>query len=445
MAIAFDSVGSARASVATLSYTHTVGASLSNTVAVAGVTIQDGNHAMYSVNSLTFGGIPMTLARRDEAVGNTCTFIYYCVNVAAGANTVSLTMTGGATPGEISCGTVVFSGVDQIFPIDAVNGATGNSSAPSVSLTTVADNCFTVSVVCGEASITAAGTQTVKWGPLTDQGFENAEGSIKGAITPAGATTLAYTLSSGQAWAISACSIQPVTGTTPSITLDATSSGHANSASSLTIAHTVGSLTNGLLWVGVGARDATVASLTVTGVTYNGVALTNIRSDLYNTSTFVRSENWYLKAPASGTHNIVISMTGSVVDVFGCGLSFDGVDQTTPIETNAGTGTITATSTTFSYNVVTSSNNDVLVTAFWGKSGDYISSPNAGNRVMGQYYDTTNIDLGEAQMWRVGNAGTYAMAYTMRNADGAGIGTSALKPTSGVAATTSKLPALGVG
>jgi hypothetical protein len=104
------------------------------------------------------------------------------------------------------------------------------------------------------------------------------------------------------------------------IGLDSVSNGVLNSAAtSLTFSHTVGSSrTNRLLVVGVSFRHNDT-SLTG-GVTYNGVAMT-----LSGTSTRKEciSQIWYLVAPSTGTHDVVIRINQNLV--FG-----DGVCDTVP-------------------------------------------------------------------------------------------------------------------
>ncbi len=75
-----------------------------------------------------------------------------------------------------------------------------------------------------------------------------------------------------------------------------------------------------------------------TGVSYNGVAMT-----LYGAATngTVRSELWYLKAPPSGTHNVVVTSPVPTA-LAATSMSFTGVNQTTPLGTLGsaiGTGT----------------------------------------------------------------------------------------------------------
>ena len=84
----------------------------------------------------------------------------------------------------------------------------------------------------------------------------------------------------------------------------ATASGA--SASSLTWSHTVESGSNGILIVNVSLY--TNSGITVSSVTYGGVALTQIGAA---TSSKDHAEMWYLKVPVTGTANVVVTLTGS--------------------------------------------------------------------------------------------------------------------------------------
>ena len=108
------------------------------------------------------------------------------------------------------------------------------------------------------------------------------------------------------------------------------------------------------------AATATAATFqSVTGVTYNGVALTSAGS--HNDPTNVRRvELWYLIAPATGNNNVVVTENlvagGSVPTVVGA-TTFSGADQTSPIRTFASNdGNSDSANVT-----VTSSANDMVI------------------------------------------------------------------------------------
>lgn len=166
------------------------------------------------------------------------------------------------------------------------------------------------------------------------------------------------------------------------VTVDAVSTavtGAAVNTNSLTWSHTV-SGTNKLLIVTCAADGGTV-----TGVTYGGVALT--KSDAISSTSLTRSEIWYLLNPASGTANIVWSHSSNE-GLVGCGISFNGVNQTTPLGT-AVTGAATATSSTLS---PTAADGDMVV--------DVISTNG----------DAVTTGIGQTQRYNVGASGFVAGA-----------------------------------
>ena len=148
------------------------------------------------------------------------------------------------------------------------------------------------------------------------------------------------------------------------VTLDAVTSANAvltQAAPTLTFPHT-STGANLVLLVGVSfnisARTGT--TIPVGGITYNGVALTRAGSQANGTNR--HTEIWYLIAPATGNHNVVVTMSipgaGNIGTVAGAA-TFTGADQTTPIRTFASN---TGNSTNAFVNVASSSNDMVLDT-----------------------------------------------------------------------------------
>lgn len=131
------------------------------------------------------------------------------------------------------------------------------------------------------------------------------------------------------------------------VTVDAVSTaatGAGVNATSLTWAHTTAG-TNRLLVVTCAADGGTVHTTNL--ITYNGVALT--KADAITGGESTRSEIWYLVNPPVGTYNIVWSHSASE-GLVGYGISFNGVDQTTPVGTalTGNNGNVAATSSTLS-------------------------------------------------------------------------------------------------
>lgn len=100
--------------------------------------------------------------------------------------------------------------------------------------------------------------------------------------------------------------------------------------------HTVRVASNRILLVGVGI----FATGSVTGITYNGVALTKIRSDV---SGIYRSELWQLIAPATGTNSVAVTLSASLTSI-AAAVSYFNADQTAIDANNGANGTNTPAS-----------------------------------------------------------------------------------------------------
>lgn len=124
------------------------------------------------------------------------------------------------------------------------------------------------------------------------------------------------------------------------------------SESSSTQSFTVGSLTNGILVVAT--HHYAVGGATISGITWNGSALTLVVATLDQPfGPGYDNQIWYIKNPASGTHDVVITFSGSDTIYLSAGIiSLSGVDQTTPIDTSTKTGIVNGTTATVTLSVV---------------------------------------------------------------------------------------------
>lgn len=115
------------------------------------------------------------------------------------------------------------------------------------------------------------------------------------------------------------------------IALDSANNGGYGAAGSATWAHTCTG-TDLILFVGCATVDA--GGDTVTGITYNGVAMTRVPTNgIANDGGDRRDYMYYLINPATGSNNVVITTTGT--DIWGCSISYTGSHQTTPINGSA--------------------------------------------------------------------------------------------------------------
>ena len=127
--------------------------------------------------------------------------------------------------------------------------------------------------------------------------------------------------------------------------VDAVATGTASAVTSLTVSKVV-SGDRTLLIVFVTAEDGTDGESNTSGVTYNGTAMTKITGKDQGSDSI---SAWYLINPDTGTHDIIASFTNAFAEVSLAGISFENVDQTSPIRDNTSasgtTGTITVTLT----------------------------------------------------------------------------------------------------
>jgi len=135
------------------------------------------------------------------------------------------------------------------------------------------------------------------------------------------------------------------------IALDAVTTGQNDGATTLTISHVVANQSNRLL-IFFSANERNAGQATLTGVTYNSVALTKIRHDETNGTNLDRSELWYLLAPDVGTFNCVATYSAAP-DGTACAVgSYYGVAQQAP-EANAGNTAIASNSLTVDITTIT--------------------------------------------------------------------------------------------
>ena len=133
--------------------------------------------------------------------------------------------------------------------------------------------------------------------------------------------------------------------------VDSVSNLSGNGVGPFTWAHTCAG-SDRLLRVTVSHYDS---SDPVTGITYNGVALTAVPSGATTNGQYWITA-YYLIAPDVGTYNIVVTVSGNVFD-FGAGaISYNDVHQTVPFGT-----AVTATGTDTTPTVTVSSAADELV------------------------------------------------------------------------------------
>ncbi len=154
---------------------------------------------------------------------------------------------------------------------------------------------------------------------------------------------------------------------------DASSYGSTQGASPLTISHVTSASANALMVVDVYNDNGD----TTTGVTYNGVAMTFIAKVKHAAdSTYIYK--YYLVAPAAGTHDIVVSYTGTGQWVRAVGATITGAMQTgQPDASGTHTANDIAAGAGYTTNIVTVADNCWVSLAVRNSGGTIGASTNA--------------------------------------------------------------------
>lgn len=187
----------------------------------------------------------------------------------------------------------------------------------------------------------------------------------------------------------------------------------AKVASPATNAFTVGTGgTNVCAFATVVFDDA--ASMTITAVTYNGVAMTSCGAASKDDSSNAYSQVFYLVNPTTGSNTLSITATGTVRDVYMNLTSFTGVDQTTPVRPGTyfnATGTVVTDGSGNYTKILTSAVGDMTFSCVNGQGGGNVNSNKTsnGSSLGGGYSGASDRAVGAATVthtWSGGGAGT---------------------------------------
>jgi len=172
-------------------------------------------------------------------------------------------------------------------------------------------------------------------------------------------------------------------------TVDAVSSGQIDNSQTITISHTCSGDNRVLVAVFCVEDVANAADLPCTGVTYNGVAMTEVRQDEFLGTENGRSGIFMMYAPDTGTHNLVFTFTGSVEGIGAGGVSFNHAKQTnTP---NAHNGAVGTAQTTATVSVTTTVNDCIVLDIVYGQSSG--TPLTVGNGQTQQFIETNSGNL----------------------------------------------------
>ncbi|HEX3582855.1 MAG TPA: C25 family cysteine peptidase [Thermoanaerobaculia bacterium] len=369
--VVFDSASAAAAATVsnanpvTLSWNHTVGAAKKPYVVVSVSFKLNGGAA--TVGSVTYGsetgGPSSAMTFLGAATNGTTTRaeLWGLSNPLPGTHTITVSITnGGAQSLAVAAGAKSFTNVFQSNATAAVVTATGNTTTPTVNVTNSSLSAVVDSVAYNaNNALTAGANQTNAYNLRTGvQAFSGA-GSMEIAQTN---SVMSWTAGAASQWAIAAVALQP---SSPQILFDAASSKNfAATTTTFTGSwnHTTTNAANRYLVVAVNIDESGGAS-TVTGVRYGTEAGgPNVAMGVLGTranGTNVRTELWGLVAPASGTHQITVTIGNNTgarnTNIVAGAQSFSGVEQPAPTGTfvsasaNSATPAVAVTNSAYDY------------------------------------------------------------------------------------------------
>lgn len=209
--IALEQLSNASGTTNNLTFAHNVAGA--NRVLLVGVTV---DRAGTSVNWVRYAGVNLTRQASIGTGGRPRAEIWSLTNPTVGPNNVVVSLTGND---QIVAGALSFTGVNLTTPFDApAQTSFGNSSTPAVTITPTTNNAWIMDVMSANNSVTAAmGAVTpASAGALhTQQWNQSVGGNIRGAaslygpVNPFAATTMRWTLASGQRWTMAAVALRP--------------------------------------------------------------------------------------------------------------------------------------------------------------------------------------------------------------------------------------------
>ncbi len=199
------------------------------------------------------------------------------------------------------------------------------------------------------------------------------------------------------------------------VAVDASSTGSTADQASVTVSHTT-SGSNRLMLVSMATDPHGVS---VSSISYNGVNLMLVGAQ-EDPSAHSRVEIWELVAPDTGTHDVIVNLTGTSHRGVTVGvITFTGVNQTTPTTAfSSASGTSTAASTT-----VASQTDDLVFAVLHSYNGS-AATPGAGQTelwdvVVGQTNGSGTTKAGAASItssWTV-NDNDWSVAAVSVQAD----------------------------
>jgi hypothetical protein len=206
--VAFDAVGPSSAgqgtaAVTSITWSHTCAGS--NRYVIVGASCS----ADAATLTATYGGVAMTPLGLVHSGGLTSGFIrlFGLVAPATGAATVIVT---SSVSGDLSGGSISFTGVDQTTPVGTAVTATSVTTSVSAAVPgTIAGNMVAATAVYG-AGIAVTPTQTSRYSKILNGNTAAGSNSGSTATSTGGTVTMGYSATNADDWGIIAVEVKAV-------------------------------------------------------------------------------------------------------------------------------------------------------------------------------------------------------------------------------------------
>lgn len=205
MALVIDATSSVAGSGAgPFTWVHTC--SGSDRFLLLGISYYDSGD---TISAVTYNGDALTeVPSSTVSNGQYSAALYSLIAPDTGSNTVSVTFTGSVF--DFGAGAVSYTGADQVAPLGTAATDTGTSTTPSVDVTsTTGEIVQDALAMIHSGTLTVGASQTQRWNSTGGFGFIKYAGSTESGATT---TTMSWSNSTSQDWAIVGVAVKPDSG-----------------------------------------------------------------------------------------------------------------------------------------------------------------------------------------------------------------------------------------
>ncbi|MGE4133574.1 MAG: hypothetical protein AB7F86_18200, partial [Bdellovibrionales bacterium] len=372
-----------------------------------------------ATTSVTYAGVALTLitsATNGSCTGNRVELWAMPAGTqpSTGTNNVIVTLASPVTgyTDNLRVGAVSAYNVHQTTTFTSTVTNSGNSATASATLSSSGANDLVIGGAYAANNMTTTG-HTI----LYQEGFWDWPGmaAARGFRAAGGTTALSYNVTASDYWIMLGASFKAATASTATYDTSTSTLSNGSVTTRQRSDFTVGPGIDRALAVSVhvGANCASDTQPTVSGITYGGVALTQLIHQTITGCTEAYSDLWSLPPgtqPNTGSNELVVSLGGHLtqegslhVGIF----SANGVDQTT---TYTSTNNAFAIGTTASVTLSSSGANDLVFTSVCD-GGGVTSTTNSQRWISNQSADNACDNSGGS----TAPGGTTSPSWTVVN------------------------------